>query len=155
MDMDTIVAGAVAGLAGGVAYLVTMEADLALTGNNADDLELLGGLVTKDRDRAHRFGLLMHLGNSAVMGIAYATVGRKLLPGPEWARGLAFASIENAALYPLALLEDVHPAIREGRIARYWTWPSFAQGVVRHVAFGAVMGGVFERVRVEQASPRP
>lgn len=150
MNNVTIVAGAVAGLAGGAAYLVAVEADIALTRNNADDLELLGGLVSKDRDQARRIGLLMHLGNSAVMGIAYGTVGRKLLPGPGWARGLAFASIENAALYPLALLEDVHPAIREGRIARYWTGTAFAQGVVRHMAFGAVMGGVFDRVRAEQ-----
>jgi len=148
MKTETIVAGAVAGLAGGVAYLVAMEADLAVTGNDADDLQLLGGLVVKDRAGARRLGLAVHLGNSALLGIVYAAVGRKLLPGPGWARGVTFASIENAALYPLTLLEDLHPAIRDGRIARYWTSTSFAQGVVRHVAYGAVMGGVLDRLPV-------
>ena len=151
MDKGTIVAGAFAGLAGGVAYLVTMEGDLAITDNDADDLVLLGGLFARNRAKACQLGLLMHLGNSVVAGVVYGTVGRNLLPGADWVRGTTFATIENAVLYPLVLLEDSHPAIRDGRLARYWTWPSFMQGVVRHIAFGAVMGAVFERVRAEQS----
>lgn len=147
---DSIAAGAVAGLAGGVAYLVEMEADLAITRNDADDLQLLGGVFTRDRRRARQIGLGLHATNSVIAGVAYGLVGSHLLPGPGWLRGVAFASVENAVLYPLALLEDHHPAIREGRLARYWTWTAFAQGVVRHLAFGAVTGAVFEEIRREQ-----
>ncbi|MGN6485602.1 MAG: hypothetical protein ACTHMX_14515 [Thermomicrobiales bacterium] len=147
---DTIAAGAVAGLAGGVAYLVAMEGDIALTRNNADDLVLIGGHFSRDRRRARQIGLGLHAGNSIVAGVAYGLVGSRVLPGPGWVRGVTFASIENLALYPLALFENHHPAIREGRLARYWTWAAFGQGVVRHVAFGAVTGAIYEAIRREQ-----
>ena len=149
---NMIAAGAIAGLAGGVAYLVAMEADIAVTRNNADDLELLGGMVTTDRQAARQLGLIIHAGNSIIAGIAYGAIGSRFLPGSAPVRGMAFATIENAALYPLALLEGHHPAIRDGRIARYRTRTAFMQGVVRHLAFGAVTGVVYEAIRSEQTS---
>lgn len=150
MRRGVLLGGSVAGIAGGVAYLAAMKADLALTENDTDDLVMLGGLFTTDRRAARRLGVAMHACNSMVAGIVYAGAARDLLPGPEWLRGTAFAIVENTALYPLALLEDLHPAIREGRLARYWTWTSFLQGTGRHVAFGAVMGVVYSRLRVRQ-----
>lgn len=142
MQSQDLIAGSVAGLAGGLAYLAEMKADLALTRNNTDDLVLLGGIFTRDRKRARRIGLALHATNSVVAGVVYVSVGRKMLAGPGWFRGLTFASVENTALYPLALIEDIHPAIRDGRLARYWTRISFAQGTARHIAFGAVLGVV-------------
>ncbi|MGC4106127.1 MAG: hypothetical protein QM753_07195 [Thermomicrobiales bacterium] len=146
MPTSSLLTGPLAGLAGGAAYLAVMRADLAVLGNNTDDLILLGGIFSRDPLTARRIGLLIHAGNSMAVGMVYAIVAARL-SGPGWMRGVAFATAENVALYPIMRLIDAHPAIREGRLDAYWMWTAFGQAVVRHIAFGAVMGGVFERLR--------
>lgn len=134
--------GAVAGLAAGAAFLAVMAIDLEVTGRNVDDVELLGRFFVRDRAAARRLGLLIHAGNSAALGATYASVGSRL-PGPPWLRGVTFAVLENAVLYPLARMDLQHPGIRDGSIARYWTWPAFVQSQPRHIAYGAVLGAGF------------
>lgn len=140
-----LTAAGIAGLAGGLAYLLVLEADLRLTGNNVDDLLILGRPFTHDRATARRIGGVIHVVNALALGMVYAHVQR-WLPGPSWLRGLTFANVENAVLYPVTMWEDRHPAVREGQVDRYWRWRSFLQSIPRHVAFGMVMGIIFERM---------
>jgi hypothetical protein len=127
-------------------YAVEQELDLRAFRHNADDLILVGGLVASDRRRARQIGLLLHLVNGATLGAAYAAVVRHRLPGSPVARGMTFALAENVGLYPLALLEEHHPAIRNGLLACYWNRPAFAQSILRHVVFGAVLGPLTDRL---------
>jgi len=140
---------AVAGVAGAVAYVAEMELDLALIDHNAHDLVFLGGpFVGRRHGWAKPVGLAVHAANGVNLGLAYAMLGERHLPGPPWWRGVVFANVENAVLYPLTVLTDrYHTAIRDGRLDRYWRWPAFVQSVLRHVAYGAVLGIAYDRLR--------
>jgi hypothetical protein len=138
-----------AGLAGGAAYLATMVVDLRLTGRRVDDLLFLGRPIARERNRrqARLAGVAVHLVNSIVLAAVYARFGRSHFRGPGWWRGILFANLENAALYPLTRFEDYHPAIRAGEVDRYWTWPAFLLSIPRHIAYGAAAGAVYDRFR--------
>jgi hypothetical protein len=140
---------AVAGLAAGAAFALTVEGNLRLTGRNVDDLLILGWPVVQDRDKARRVGLALHVINSVALAELYAAV-QHMLPGPPWLRGVVFATAENIVLYPVTLLEDRHPAIRAGQVDRYFSWPAFWQSIPRHVAYGVVLGTLYHKLR----SPR-
>lgn len=145
-------AALISGLAAGAAFAIVLEADLRLSGNNVDDLLILGRPFTTDRERARRIGGVIHAVNSVALAGVYGKV-RRWLPGLPWMRGLIFANVENALLYPVTLLEDLHPAVREGQVDRYFTWPSFWQSVPRHVAYGVVLGMLYERLAPEEHEP--
>lgn len=136
-----------AGFAGGVAYLIAMEADLRLVGNKVDDLKLLGRPFVRDPERARTAGLLIHTLNATNLALAYALLAHDRLDGPPWRRGIVFANVENALLYPLTRLENYHPGVRDGQIDRYWTWTAFLQSIIRHIAYGAVLGITYARFR--------
>jgi hypothetical protein len=140
-------AAAVAGLAAGAVYIATQEIDNRLTGQRNDDLKLLGRLLVKGPEHAKLVGLLPHTINSVNLGIAYAALAHDRLPGPPWLRGAIFANVENTILYPIALLEDKHPGIRNGEIDRYLTLKAYFQSVPRHITYGAVVGPLYERLR--------
>lgn len=137
--------GVIAGLAGGVAFAAFMKADMAITGERVDDFQLLAG-YGPFRDHWAIPGAIIHMTNSAALGATYSTV-EPSLPGPGWLRGLLFALIENTLLYPfVALLDRIHPAIRSGDLPRYSRPWSFTAETLRHVAYGLVLGYVFERI---------
>jgi len=140
-------AAAIAGAAAGIAYAVTMEIDNRLTGQRSDDFLLLGRPFAAETTRARRIGAAIHLGNAAALGLVYAALVRDHLPGPPWFRGVVYGNVENTVLYPLAALDRFHPAVREGEIDRYWTVAAYLQSVPRHVAYGAVLGILYERLR--------
>lgn len=144
---NELAVGAIAGLVGGIAYLVEMKWDLSAFNYHTDDRLLLGGMLIKGEHSARILGTAMHLGNSVVFGVVYESLVYERLAGPGWLRGVAFASAENLALYSLLRFEEVHPAIQDGRLDSYWTAVAFAQGVLRHLAFGAMMGWVADRLR--------
>jgi hypothetical protein len=135
----------VSGLVAGAAFLAVLETDLRLTGRNVDDLIVLGRPFVRDRADARKVGAAIHAFNSVALAGLYAALQRRL-PGPPWFKGALFANVENALLYPLTAFEDLHPAIRDGQIDRYFTWPAFWQSVPRHVAYGAVLGVLYERL---------
>lgn len=141
-----IITGSIAGVSAGIAYAIEQEIDLRVFGHNTDDFTLLGRMITSDGHLIRPLGLAMHLGNGAAVGAAYALVVHDRLPGPPIARSLAFLMVETVALYPLAVFEQYHPAIREGRLDSYLTPTGFAQQVLRHVAFGAVLGPLTARL---------
>ena len=137
---------AISGLAAGAAFVAVLEADLRLTGRNVDDLIVLGRPLVKDPKNARTVGTAIHTVNSLVLAGLYAAIEHRIL-GPPWLKGILFANVENAILYPITALEDRHPAIRDGQVDRYFNWPAFWQSVPRHVAYGAVLGSLYHRLR--------
>ncbi len=138
--MNRIAGITIAGLVSGGAYLVAQAIDVAATGNTTDDRVLLGSLAPVPPDETKVTGTAMHLVNSIVFAGIFRFIGRDLLTGPMWLRGLAFALIETLALYPLSVFERFHPAIRDGRLPTYLTPVAFGQQVWRHVALGVALG---------------
>lgn len=132
-----------------VVYTAVMEADRGITGSRIDDLILLGRPAVPNRpDLARRVGAGLHLANGAVIGIAYATLAHDRLPGPPWLRGVTALMVENLALYPAMLpLRTLHPAIRDGQLDDYWSWPAFVESLPPHLVYGALVGPLYERFR--------
>jgi hypothetical protein len=141
---DRICRGIIAGIAGGVAFAAVMQADIAISGRRVDDFKLLAGWGPL-RDHEHIAGPAIHLINSASLGALYALVNERLV-GPGWLRGLTFATAENLTLWPVIILLDrIHPAIGDGSLPEYnHAWPFIAESV-RHLAFGLVLGALYER----------
>lgn len=142
-------AAAGAGVISVVAYTAVMEFDRWLTGSRVDDLILLGRPLVPGRpELARPVGAALHLANGVVIGTAYAALAHDRLPGPPWVRGVTALMIENLLLYPLAIPErKVHPAIRDGQLDDYWTWPAFAESLPPHLIYGALIGPLYERFR--------
>jgi hypothetical protein len=111
------------GLAAGAAFVAVLEADLRLTGRNVDDLMILGRPFTEDPSKARAVGMAIHVVNSLALASLYATLEGRL-PGPGWVKGVIFANVENVILY----------------------WPAFWQSVPRHIAFGVVLGVLYDRL---------
>lgn len=139
------VAATVSGLVAGVAFLLVLEADLRLTGRNVDDLVILGRPVVKNPAHARRAGVAIHLANSVALAQLYRLLEDRL-PGSPLAKGILFANVENTLLYPVTYFEDLHPAVRDGQVDSYFSWPAFWQSVPRHVVYGAVLGGLYARL---------
>lgn len=138
--------GAVSGLAGGAAFALMQEFDIRAFRNPSDDYLLLGGPFGGGRSTTRRIGIALHAVNSASVGTVYGiTIGNLTnLSGP--AKGIVFALVENAVLYPAFLMEERHPLIMSGVLPSYRTWTAFTQEVLRHVAFGWVAGAVYSRL---------
>ncbi len=142
LDLTAI---AVSGIGAGAAFVAVLVADLRLTGRNVDDLIVLGWPFVKNPAHARRAGGVIHTLNSLALASLYAAV-EKRIPGPAWLKGIAFANVENAILYPVTVFEDRHPAIRDGYVDRYFNWPAFWQSVPRHIAYGAVLGVLYDHL---------
>ena len=134
------------GLVAGAAFVAVLEVDLRLTGRNVDDLMILGRPFVADAKRARVAGIVIHAVNSVGLAGIYALVEPRI-PGPPWWKGVLFANVENLILYPITIFEDHHPAIRDGLVDRYFTWPAFWQSVPRHIAYGAVLGVLYDRLK--------
>ena len=143
---EKIVAGAVAGMAASGAYALAQTADLELFDYPTDDFVLLGRMVTNDESLIRPVGAAMHFTNGALLGVAYALIARDRLPGSPLVKGFSWTMMETFGLYPMAFLENLHPAVREGRLPSYLSGKGFAQQIVRHVAYGLVLGPVTERM---------
>ena len=136
----------ISGLAAGAAFVAVLEADVRLTGRNVDDLLVLVRPFTAESTKARAIGGAIHAVNSLAMASLYAMLEPRL-PGRPWLKGVIFANVENVILYPITLFEDIHPAVRNGEVDRYFTWPAFWQSVPRHIVFGVVLGVLYDRIR--------
>jgi hypothetical protein len=145
MDKQRMIAGALAGLAGGAAFAAVMKFDMAISGNPVNDFKLLGGFGPA-REHWQVTGPLVHGVNSAALGVAYASVADRMT-GPGWLRGLVFALAENTLLWPIMIVLDrVHPAIHSGELPKFnRPWPFVAENL-RHAAYGFVLGALYERL---------
>lgn len=139
-----LVAGSAAGVVAALAYAVELEWDTRVFRHNADDLILLGRLVTNDSRGMRKIGLGVHLINGAVLGGIYGIFVHNRMSGTPAVQGITFGLAETVALYPMAMFEDIHPGVREGRLDRYWHPAAVVQNVFRHVVFGAVLGPLTE-----------
>lgn len=141
------VAGFLAGTVAGIAFLLAMALDIALTRSRANDLRLLAGMVPGLGRTWPLTGTAIHMVNGAALGAVYGHT-QHLLPGPGWVRGTIFGLIENAALWPIiVLLDRVHPEIRAGRLSRFNRPVPFLQELFRHIVYGAVLGWTYEQLR--------
>jgi hypothetical protein len=132
-----------AGAAGAVATVVmTLEQplDKRLFNSRYDDVEILGKLVTRG-DHWQPIGLVLHVYNGAIFGVAYARL-KPSLPGPPVLRGLMVGLVEHVAAWPLTLVFDrYHPARKE--LPKLFASPrAFGQATIRHAVFGIVLGAL-------------
>lgn len=134
-----------AGLAGSAAYLAMQYVDLQLVRFPGDDLKLLGMVATRRAPFWQLAGLATHLANGTLLALVYAALLRNRLPGPPLVRGLLVGQAENALLWPVVpfVIDRYHPAIREGLLPPLNTGPYAVQAILRHLAYGAVLGWVY------------
>jgi hypothetical protein len=140
-------AGALAGIPAGIAYLLVEGIDNRLSRRRLHDLQLLARPFVRSPRRANRLGIVIHLINSASLGVLYGVVAEKRLPGPPLVKGLLLVTIENTLLYPALAFERFHPAHKSGDMGSYWSVRSYFWTMPRHVAYGAVLASLFERLR--------
>jgi hypothetical protein len=148
IDRAKTVRGAVAGAVAAGVWAAQQPLDKPVFGCPYDDTELLGKAITRGTAWP-LVGIVMHLGNGALIGAAYANVAPRL-PLPSWSRGPIVALIEHLASWPLTVTVDrVHPA-RDELPKLAGSWRAFAQATWRHLLFGVVMGELERRLN---ASP--
>jgi hypothetical protein len=141
--MNRACSAMLAGVGGGVAYLVAQEIDRRLVNPRSNDLLLLGGLVANRPSVWRPLGLILHLLASAGFGLTFEMIVAPRLPGPYWLRGIVMAQTENLTLWPLVLLIDhSHVAVKSGDLAHMNRPIYFVQAVWRHLALGAVLGAL-------------
>jgi hypothetical protein len=151
--MSRVTAALLAGLGGGVAYLVAQEIDRRIVNPRSNDLVLLGGLVTEHAAVWRSLGLVLHLLASATFGLIFEMIVAPRLPGPYWLRGVIMAQAENATLWPLVLFIDrFHVAVKRGDLESMSRPVYFWQAAWRHLALGAVLGALLGHWRAGSAA---
>ena len=133
-------AGALAGLVGGVAHAFVNEIDRSVFRYDSDDMVLVTGMFVSDRSTARKLGFALHLGFAMAFGVGYAVV---LNPRDTDAvvRGIGAGLAENAILWPLvAPLDRHHPYIRAERIDKFNHPIALVQANARHIALGYGIG---------------
>jgi hypothetical protein len=137
-------AATVAGVAASAVYLAEMAVDLPLLDCPTNDLLLLGGPFSRDRRVWPLLGTALHFTFGVALAQVYSAAGRRL-PGPPWLRGVTFTMIENLLLWgAIPLFDRFHPAIRRGDLPKMNRPIPFLQQVLRHIAYGATLGIVYE-----------
>jgi hypothetical protein len=116
-----------------------------------DDVEVLGRAVVGGGEGWYPPGIALHMTSGAAFGAAYSHLA-PVLPVPAVLRGPILGVTGLLALWPLTLVSDrLHPA-REQLPALSRSRRAFAQGVVRHLLFGFVLGELERRLN---AFPEP
>jgi hypothetical protein len=128
-----------------------MEGDMSLTGNRFSDVRFIQGLFGRKAAGEKRFLLLawlLHLLNGVALAELYAALFKRFLPGPDWLKGALFAELFISGAWALTPLADkYHPLIQNGELPRLATGRSFLQNLVRHLAFGLVLGMLYHEAR--------
>ena len=133
----------IGGLAAGTAYLAAMWADNRLSSQRFNDLKLVGQVFTTRAPAWVIQGLLVHYGFSVVIALLYSSWGARRMPGPPWLKGVVFMQLENAILYPgAALVMPIHAGVKSGQVPSLFERKVIQGQVLRHVAFGLVLGVV-------------
>jgi hypothetical protein len=133
---EILVAGAVSGLV----HLAAQGCDIRLAKNRLDDRVLAGRLLPVAPQRAVAVGTVLHLAIAVISSAVFRLAMRDRLRGPMWWRGGVAGLVQTFTVYPLALLEDFHPAARDGQLDSYQSLSAFCQQLWRRVISGAVLG---------------
>jgi hypothetical protein len=140
LDRSRLERGARAGAAAGLVWCLGEQALRRVLGTPYSDARLLGAPLTRG-PLWWPAGTLLHIGNGAAFGAAFATLG-----GHGWRQGVLAAQAESVALWPaMALVDRWHPDRRDG------SWPPllrngrvFVQETIMHGLFGAILGALVE-----------
>lgn len=145
--------GALAGALAAALWAAQQPLDRRLFGSAYDDVELLGKLVTREREWP-LVGLAIHLQNGAVFGALYAQL-KPFVPGPPAARGLLAGLAEHALLWPLGRLSDRHHPARRELEPLTGNERAFAQATWRHALFGLALGLIEHRLNADPGAEPP
>jgi hypothetical protein len=141
------IAGAIAGVPGGIAHALVNEIDRRVLNYDADDLLLVTGSFIGDKGKARTIGLFMHLGFAMAFGAAYAVVLNPKDDRDAVGRGIGAGLMENTILWPLVIpLDEHHPYIRDGRIDKFNHPISLLQANLRHIALGYGLGKTYPSI---------
>src|SRR3712207_1387552 len=153
MKLQRSLGGAMAGSLAAAVWAAQQPLDKRLFECDYDDVEMLGKLVTQDREWAVA-GVAMYLGNGALFGVIYSQL-RPFVPMPPVLAGLLAGLVEHAASWPLVTLVDSrHPA--RGEIPTLWgNRRALLQATWRHALFGAVLGGLEALINDRSADEPP
>jgi hypothetical protein len=128
-------------LGAGTAYLAAMWLDNRLSSQEFNDLKLVGQFFTTKWPWWIAQGLAGHYTFSMLMALVYARFFYSRLPLHPVLKGVIFLNLENALLYPLGpFIDRFHAGIKSGQLPPMATIKSFLGQVVRHIAFGFVLG---------------
>lgn len=153
MTMRRTIGGAIAGAIAAALWAAQQPLDRRMFGSDYNDIELLGKLVTRDREWP-LIGLALHVQNGAAFGAAYAQL-KPFLPGPPVARGLAAGLAENVAFWPLAGFVDRHHPARRELETLSGNARAFAQATWRHALFGITLGLIEHRLNADPGAEPP
>jgi hypothetical protein len=153
MTMRRSIGGATAGAIAAAIWAAQQPLDRRLFGCGYDDVELLGKLVTREREWP-LVGLALHLQNGAAFGVLYAQL-KPFLPGPPLARGVMAAMAEHVASWPLAALVDRHHPARRQLDRLAGNQRALGLATWRHLLFGLVLGLVEDRLNVDPGAEPP
>lgn len=147
-----IIAGALAGIPGGIAHALVNELDRKVFGYDSDDMLMVTGTFMNDREQARKLGFFMHVGFAMAFGIGYAVVLNPRDRHDAVIRGIGAGLVENSLLWPLVVpLDKHHPYIRTGRIDKFNHPIALVQANLRHIALGYGIGksypAILDRVR--------
>ena len=134
---------AVVGLVATVVYSIAMEGDRFLVGNRFNDVRFIQGLLEGETRSRRGFVLswVIHLLNGVALAEIYAAVAKRILPGPDWLKGVLFGEVFIVGAWWLTPLADkYHPLIKSGEMPSLANWAAFLQNVVRHLVFGLTLG---------------
>jgi hypothetical protein len=142
MPQARILRGAAAGAVAAAVWAAQEPIDIRLFDVPYSDPELLA----KPFGGSRVAGIPIHLTNGALFGAIYALVAQRL-PGPGALKGAAAGLTEHLATWP---------ATRFLPGVKLWgNHRAFAQGVWRHLLFGAVLGAAYERLSSGYADDAP
>jgi hypothetical protein len=149
-------AAVLAGLTGGLAFLVIVWDAIAGGVTRLGYLYVLGAGVAPrtSRGTAYGLGLLVHVALSAVLGLAYAGLFDAVAVssvGDGVAVGLLIGLLHGAAAMVAAgwVLAHVHSLVRNGQLPKPGTaLTGYGRStpvvwMIAHVAFGATVGAVY------------
>lgn len=128
-----ILGGAAAGALAATVWALQEPLDMRVFGVDYSDAELLARPLRSSK----RVGMALHVLNGAAFGAVYSQVAPRV-PGPGIAKGTVAGMAEHLATWPLTRLLP--------RVNLWGNHAAFAQAVWRHLLFGAVLGGVEERL---------
>jgi hypothetical protein len=142
MPDKRILRGAAAGAAAAGIWAAQEPIDIRVFGVPYSDPQLLA----KPFGGSRVVGVPIHLANGATLGAVYALVAQRV-SGPAALKGAAAGLAEHLATWPATRFL---PGVKLWGNRR-----AFAQGVWRHLLFGAVLGIAYERLTEGYADSAP